>query len=142
MACASTPVAPEAAGENPISTVGMTCSKPYRLTRDCSLMWGASREVFVEGYRIKVAGSEAGDVILVMEPDVLENALSGTPFVLNSPVHSQSTNNSFYALRCFLDAEKIEVTRVRAVTSFGNIDGDVLELNGDGYSLLEEHTRE
>lgn len=137
--CASRPVVNDAIGEDAISFGRMSCKKPYVLSQDCSIFGGAKRKIIIDGFKVKVAGSENGQTILVMDGGGLANELKDA-FKLNigkSNV-SEGTNNSFDAVKKFLTDKGIEIYRVRPVVKGSGIKGYVLELNADGYSLIKE----
>ncbi len=141
MGCASTPVVEGA--EDEISAVSMSCKKPYVFTQDCSAWSGAKRTVELEGFEIKVAANEPGDVVLVMDAHAFSRSmLEGVSLHIGKDHHSVASNNSFEAVRRVLAKGGKSIVRFRPVTSFGNIDGYVLELDSDGYSLLKGYTKE
>jgi hypothetical protein len=141
MGCASTPVVEGA--EDEISGISMSCKKPYVFTQDCSLWSGAKRTVELEGFEIKVAANEPGDVILVMDAHAFSRSmLEGVSLHIGKDHHSVASNNSFEAVRTVLAKDGKNIVRFRPVTSFGNIDGYVLELDSDGYSVLKGYTKE
>jgi len=114
-----------------INSISMTCKSPYLLEQDCSIWSGATRSIVIDGFEVKVAGSKDGKVVLVMDSKWFSNSFSHT--------HSKASNNSYYAIKKVLDAEKIEIIRVSPMKSFGNIDGYILELAEDGYSVLKNY---
>jgi|GEM_PF-2515936 len=122
-----------------INTVALTCKSHYPFTQDCNVWLGATRKVNLDGFEVKVGGTADGKAILVMDAKMFENSLTSI-FTLNSPKHSRASNNSFYAVEELLKEKGVEITRVRPMKSFANIDGYILELNSDGYSFLKEHT--
>jgi hypothetical protein len=147
LGCATTPVVEGA--ESDISTVSMSCKEPYILTQDCSAWSGAKRTIKLEGFEIKVAANESGDVILVMDAHAFARSMlegislnMGISLHIGKDHHSVASNNSFEAVRRVLAENETSIVRFRPVTSFGNIDGYVLELDSDGYSLLKGYTKE
>jgi hypothetical protein len=128
-------------GESMINGMTMSCSKPYPLTQDCSIWSGATRRILVEDYKVKVAATEDGDVVLVMDGSPGMSALKDQLLPFSLGKHgSTASNNSYTALRNFFDSAGVAVTRVRPVGSMGSIMGYVLELKSDGYSLLTDLT--
>lgn len=138
--CATVNTVGEASNEDAINTVTMSCKKPYILSQDCSIWSGATRKILLNDYKVKVSGSEDGKTILVMDAKSLSNLLFKDLLTLNNPTHSNESNNSYYAIKSFFDNKKIKINRVRPLKSFGNINGYVLLLEQDGYSLLKELT--
>ena len=139
--CATTPVANEAIGEDAISTLTMSCKEPYKLSQDCSSWSGAARKLTIDGFNVKVAGTEKGDVVLVMDANPFGNAMKEA-FTLNlaKNYHSESSNNSLEAIKKVLLNGGIQIFRVRPLFSMNGIDGYVLEISGDGYTLLKKYT--
>lgn len=135
--CVSTPLVEDAAGEEDVSTVSVTCEKPYKLTQDCSSWSGAKMVVAVDDHELRVAASADGDVILVMDAHLWANSFALRDFFLmNSPTHSRASNSNFEVLKEFLEGKGVKIERVRPMTSFGNIDGYFLELDRNGYNFL------
>lgn len=137
--CASTHTVQGADDKETINTLAMTCSSPYALEQDCSIWSGATRSINLNGFEVNVAATEDGKVILVMDSKFFSNSF-GDLATLNSPTHSKASNNSFYAVKKALNKTGITIKRVRPLRSFGNVDGYVLELETDGYTLLKQYT--
>jgi hypothetical protein len=123
-----------------INTVKLTCKNPYKFEQDCNNWIGASRTIDINGFEVKVGATSKGNVVLVMDANYFGNVIFSNPLVLNSPKHSKAVNNSFNAVRNVLVQNNIKINRARPLKSFGNIDGYILELSGDGYSLLKKYT--
>ena len=139
--CVSVPTVAEAAGEDRISTFKLTCKKPYELTQDCSIWRGAGRKVDIDGQAVRVAASEDGRVILVMDPylgDDIAGDSAADFFALNSPAHSRDTNSSFVLVRDYLLTKGLKLNRVVPVGALSILDGYVIELDADGYSYLKQ----
>jgi hypothetical protein len=135
--CVYVPTEEQAADSRAINAVSMTCKRPYLLTQDCSIWSGATRTIAIHGFEVKIAGSDAGNIILVMDAHMYKNTLLSNPFVLNLPRHSRATNNSFRAVSLVLAERDVEIIEVIPVTSFGNIDGYVIRVEGEGYGILQ-----
>lgn len=134
--CATTTTVSTSSDNEAINTLTMSCSSPYALTQDCSIWSGATRTVYIRGFEVKVAASKDGKVILVMDANIIKNTLFDNPFTFNSKTHSDASNSSYHAIRTILDKNSIGVTKVRPLKLLGNVDGYILELTSDGYSLL------
>lgn len=130
--CAEMPSVQEANDADAINTVSMSCNSPYPLEQDCSIWSGATRNISPGGFEVKVAASADGKVILVMDSKLFSNLLLG------GSTHSKASNDSFHAVKKTLDSAGIKINRVRTLRSFGNVDGYILELDSDGYSLLKK----
>ena len=136
--CASSKIAEGAREEDKVSTLKVSCSKPYELTQDCSVLSGAKRKIWIQGHKIKIAGSADGKIVLVMDPHpFLTAAITGATFWL-ADAQSAENNESFYQVRSLLQAKGVEIIKVVPINSFGSIDGYFLELDKDGYSILKE----
>ena len=139
-ACAATPSVTGADDTATLNTLTTTCKKPYRLTQDCSIWSGATRKIDLGGFIVKTGASADGKVVLVMDSNLVSNTYADL-LTLNSPTHSAASNNSFYAVKRLLDKAGIKILRIRPLRSFGNVDGYVLELKSDGYSMLKKYTK-
>lgn len=133
----SSSVVEEAAGEKPIRTGGLTCKDPYLLEQDCSSTWGATRKVMVGNRRVAVAGSKDGTIVLIMEADTASTLLANQ-VSLHNPAHNEAVNENYRVVRAYFDSKSVSVKRVRPVQAPARIDGYILELGSDGYSLLKE----
>lgn len=133
----SSPVVEAAAGEEPISTGGLTCKKPYLLEQDCSNTWGATRKVMVGHRHVAVAGSKDGTIVLLQEVDTASTVLANQ-VSLHNPAHNEAVNENYRVVRAYFDSKSVSVKRVRVVRSPARIFGYILELGSDGYSLLKE----
>ena len=133
----SSPVVDAAVGEEPISMGGLTCKKPYLLEQDCSNTWGATRKVMVGNRRVAVAGSKDGTIVLLQEVDTASTVLANQ-ISLHNPAHNEAVNEHYRVVRAYFDSKSVSVKRVIPVQSARSIDGYILELGSDGYSLLKE----
>ena len=140
-ACATPQTVGDASSEDSINTVSMTCKKPYVLSQDCSIWSGATRTLDINGFKVKVGGSEDGKVVLVMDSKSVSNLLFKDVFTLTNQTHSIASNNSYYAIKNILEEKNIKINKVRPLKSFGNINGYVLLLDEDGYTTLKEYTK-
>ncbi len=139
--CATTQIATDAIGEDAIYTLSLSCKKSYELTQDCSLWSGAKRKITIDGVKVKIAGSRRGDVVLVMDSSMFLNGMKEAfTLSLAKNYHSESTNRGFEAVKRVLRAKGIQIYRVRTIMSPNGIDGYVLELGGDGYSILKRYS--
>lgn len=132
-------VVDEAAAEKPISTLELTCNKPYVLEQDCSNTWGATRKVLVGNRHVAVAGSKDGAIVLLQEVDTASTVLANQ-ISLNNPAHNEAVNENYRVVRAYFDSKSVSVRRVRAVRSPARIFGYILELGSDGYSMLKEQS--
>jgi hypothetical protein len=135
----SSSVVEAAAGEEAIFSDGLTCTKPYLLEQDCSDWVRATRKVMVGNRRVAVAGSKDGTIVLVMEEDTASTVLARQIY-LNNPARNEAANEDYRVVRAYFDSKSVSVKRVRPVRTPARIDGYILELGSDGYSLLKELT--
>jgi hypothetical protein len=105
------------------SLLSFTCKKPFVLERDCSSWSGPKRRIEARGVALKVAGSADGRTIALMKASLWESRfpLQGYP-----------------AVEAELRSHNIGIKRVTAISQFDKIHGYILELDGDGYSILED----
>lgn len=85
--------------------------------------------IVLDGVEARVAGSAAGDRILLMYPKS------------SFPPDTSSMNECYYAVEKALESEGVRIQKVRAVSTSALIVGYALEVPGDGYGVLKKHTR-
>lgn len=105
------------------------CRQPYRLTQDCSRYPGATRLIEIDGLKLRVAGSEDGDTVLVM------------------PQHrrdEERASNERAAKRVenFLEAGGARLVGIRAAAMDDKVRGYYLEFDRPVYDRLKERTIE
>lgn len=111
-----------------ISAIKMTCDKPYKLGQDCSRS-EAKRTVWIEKQEMKIAGSDDGKIVFIMGHERYiddASALACLELVRNE----------------LLAKGGITILKVVNVMRLGRIKGFVLELDGDGYSILRNYSVE
>lgn len=133
---------PEASGQPTVSAAAASCQSPYELTQDCSIWSGAKREIQIEGFAVRIAGSFDGRTVLVMDKNWLLNAFKTGLVFETKDFASEANNTSFDAVKNTLLANGIKVERVVTMASLGSIYGYYLFLDSDGYSLLKRYTKE
>jgi hypothetical protein len=106
-----------------ISGIALTCNKPFVFERDCSILSGPKRKIEVRGIEAKVAGSADGRTVAVMYASLF-------PPKIITVVYD--------AVAKELRSHGVKVRRVTAISSFGQTLGYILELDRDGYSILED----
>ena len=127
--CASPRVARDARGIKPLGTLTMSCSRPYKLVRDCSNFSGAKKRVLLEGLPLSMAGSDDGRTVLLMS--------TGQIWTLAHHKHDVRNNYGYETAKRILTSNGIAVTRVTPVVAFGQLHGYVLECDGDAYAVLD-----
>lgn len=122
-ACGSMPpVVPDAEGMQAVSAIAMGCNKPYKLTQDCSGLSGAKRKIDLSGVEFKIAGSEDGTTVLIM--------------------NSKRANVAYEVSKKALLEAGVAVTKVEPVASGALLAGYIVTADADAYQLLSEHTVE
>lgn len=124
-ACVSNPpvLVPDSAGNAAISAVGMTCSKPYELVKDCSGLSGPTREISLSGLSMKVAGSDDGRVIVVFGTSSLRPNM-------------QEINTSFEIVKGKLGEQGVALMKVTPVVSSNILFGYAIEVDKPAYDDL------
>jgi len=114
-------------GVETTSAVWMSCSKPYRLTQNCSFWTGAAFRISLDGVEAKIAGSEDGTVVLIQGPKLTTQ-------------QTWALDSAFGAIATLFEKHEIHITKVvGAAMPDGTFWGYFLLLDKDGYSLLREH---
>ena len=120
-----------------ISSIKVTCSRPYELTQDCSNTTGATKRIIVKDLKLSVFGNQGGDVVGVMT-----RSIWGSGFKKVSSIGLFNDNKLLHdalgEVEKVLEQNSIGVEKKILMKSFGTIDGFFLELDGDGYSALEQ----
>lgn len=115
-------------GVETTSAISMSCSKPYRLTQNCSFWTAATLKISLDGAEAKIAGSEDGTTILIMGPK------------LTTSPQTWALDSAFGAIATLLEKHEIQITQVvGAAMPDGTFHGYFLLLDKDGYSLLREY---
>lgn len=131
--CGGSPaIVPDAEGVENISAIGMGCNKPYKLTQDCSGMSGAKRRIQLSGVEFKIAGSEDGNIVLMMGAKQLSDAASGRS--------SEAANIAYEVSKKFLIENGVEILAVEPVSSGSLLAGYVITTDSDSYSMLSKHS--
>lgn len=125
----------DASPEEWVSEWKASCSEPYRLTQDCSDLSGARREVIIEGIRLKVAGSEDGKIVLIMDSKTI-----GEGFKTPIEQSSKNINLGYNAVKKELTEQNIQIEKAVAVKLLDQVRGYYLILDGDGYSIIKAYS--
>lgn len=139
--CATVNTVSSSSDQYAIPTSSMIPKPPYPLVQDYGMLSGAKRTLNIDGTDVKVAGTEDGKTVLIMDAHPIINALVEPPFMLNNPTHSEAVNEGCLAVQKVLSDNHVEILLTRPIMEVGNIDGYVLELADDGYSLLKGYTK-
>jgi len=131
----------------------VTCRSPYVFTQGCD----RSRKHF-KNYTMQIAGTEAGDVVLLRRfrrKPVLSDHIEGPEDIdgmentgdkLEDALTEMVTPQTFYKdefkdLKADIEARGVNVVRIIELTTGSNSSmagGYILELDGDGYSILKD----
>lgn len=117
-----------------------SCNKPYDITQDCNFFTGAEREIELNGYKAKVAGSENGKVILIVGDGHLLNSMSDAFTLGYNDSRTEPSKKALNFIKRKLQKEGIQIIKITKLMSRGGIDGYFLELDGDGYSILKKYS--
>jgi hypothetical protein len=108
-----------------LSAITVTCNKPYKIEQDCSIWSGATRLIKIKDQKIRVAGSDDGKIILVKDKLI---------------TNDESVFACFELVREELLSKGISIMKVTKLMTLGEVKGCILELDGDGYSILKEYS--
>lgn len=120
-----------------ISYTAASCNRPYKLTQDCSFWTGAARKVQIGDTTVKIAGSENGNIILVMAGSHILNSVKDGLTLGIGDSRTEPTKKCLELVTSSLESQNIKVMKVSKLLSHGAVDGYFLELSEDGYSYLK-----
>jgi len=129
-------------GTDMLNAAWVTCERPYHLTQDCSEWTGAKREVRLGGKPVKVAASQDGKIVLVMDPHPLTHATLRGASLFTYDAQSKGSYESYDAVRSLFEVHQINVLEVKPMGSTGSIYGYFLVLQDDGYSVIKQASGE
>lgn len=144
--CQKPDVVRDSKGVEPLTTVFVSCDRPYSLKQDCSFWEGASREITIGKWHLKIAGSADGRVVMVMPTigDVIQAAatdgmLEGLGLWTQEHNFVTWQANFYYRMiKRELNKKGITVTKAIPLVTGRDVDGYILELDGDGYSMIKK----
>lgn len=109
----------------------------FELTQDCSNWNGATRKRSIDGFLVQVAASTDGHKILIMDAHLIKNTISDTwRFHIGEDKHSTYVNESYHVIKVLLTIKNVSILQTTRIGQFGEIDGYLIELDSDGYSVL------
>lgn len=142
-------VVPEARNETVLSKYGVSCGKPAEYTQDCCLTV-ATRPITLDEVPFKIAGSEDGrHVRLTANYPISFMLRTGNPSKYDTykPMgisylelfkSGEATNIAYRATKRELAKQGIQVVSATpAGDEFGTLRQYLLEMDGDGYSVLK-----
>ena len=109
----------------------MSSCKDFRLTRDCTDFRGARRTIVIDEFPIRVAGSDSGTFVMIMDAKLGANM---NPLAPNA--HSKYVNESYVRIKKELASVGIAVIRTTCLKDLDQIEGYVVETDGDAYTHL------
>ena len=107
----------------------------FRLTRDCTDLGGARRKIVIDDFPIRVAGSDSGTFVLIMDAKLGANMNPLTP-----NAHSMYVNDSYLTIKKELASVGISIIRTVCLKDLDQIEGYVVETDGDAYTHLMTFT--
>lgn len=124
--CSSAPAirVSDTEGVDSVSAIGMSCTKPFALTQDCSRWSGPTKKISVGGQEVKVAGNEEGTITVL--------------FGENNSKATQTTNLGFDLLKRELITKGFNIVKVTPIESAGLMFGYAIETTEPNYQLWDE----
>ncbi len=121
-----------------ISTITFTCNRPYELTQDCSNIFGAEKKIVIKDLKLSIFGNREGNVVGVMTRSVW---VSGFKKVSSIGLFNDNKmlHDALGEVEKVLKENSMNIKNKVLMKSFGTIDGFLLELDGDGYSVLKRY---
>ena len=98
----------------------------------------------INRFKVKIAGSVNGKHILVMDGSPTLNALKDGltyHYITSTDYHTRASNNGYEAVKRILTENNIRILKVTPLVALGNVDGYILELDLDGYSILKQYAK-
>ena len=119
----------DAEGATSVSSLGMTCERPFGLTQDCSSWRGPTKKINVGGHAIKVAGNADGTVVVLFGQD-------------NNRKERQTANLAYELLKRELVDRGYEIAKVTPIEFDGLMSGYAIETTEPNYHLWHEFSVE
>ncbi len=114
-----------------------SCQAPYLLEQNCSDSLGARLNIEISGQRVKVAGSNSGEVILVMEDNYAAHSLVDQLTFNLGTLRAQHTNTAFEIIESELVSNGFKLIKIIKLVSTGSVNGYILVVDGNGYAFLK-----
>ena len=124
--CASAPAVrvSDAEGVGSVSAIGMSCKKPFGLTKDCSGWSGPTKKIIIDGNSLKVSAN-ADDTITVM-------------FSKNNTKATQASNLGYELMKKELITRGFTIVKVTPIESSGLMFGYAIETDKPAYQIWDE----
>ena len=113
----------------------VTCKYPYRLTEDCSSLFGGKQKITLDEYKFNIASSEDGQIVMVN--------FKSNKLIKASIDEKNKVFESFYNLFSWYPVyiQEVVILLGRSWMNEANgLDpmlGFILVFDGDGYSILK-----
>ncbi|KPA11491.1 secreted protein [Candidatus Magnetomorum sp. HK-1] len=136
--CATFNNAPRFKNMKKTSTMMLTCNRPYRLTQSCSDLLGATKKITINGYKLAISGNSKGDVVLILTRNIwIAGFLKVYTFGMIND--TEMFHDVLSEVEDIFRENSISINKIMLLKSIGGIDGYLLELDDDGYSILEKY---
>ena len=106
----------------------VVCGAPFNFTQSCNGFFGSSKKIQINDAKMRIAGSDDGKSVMVMKSSVLTLAFT-------------SAGKTLDEIRQVLSENSISVLNVKAIKYSNNLEGYIISLDGDGYSVLKNYER-
>ena len=117
----------------------ITCDYPFRLTRDCSIWHGATREIAFGDYRMNLAADDDGRTLLLagirLAPDH-----NGSAFRMQREDRGERALALIDQLDVALSPHGVRLERLLPVRRGRRIAGYFLTFSDDAYTILRRFT--
>src|ERR1044072_6040303 len=92
--CVTVPVVKQAADEERLQELNLSCSSPYELTQDCGPSAG-NRILTIQGIDVAVASTQDGSTVVILDAHPAKNIFIINPLLFNSPRLSKAANAAY-----------------------------------------------
>ncbi|WP_419535605.1 hypothetical protein [Endozoicomonas sp.] len=123
--CASTPEVVDFNGKSAGTYSAAAGCGTLMLDNDCSQMSGSTREIEIEGTKLRISGGDSGKIVFVM---------SLPKFMPDEQALSKGTKS----IEQFLQSKNIQVMETKVMYGSGKVFGVHYTLDNDGYTYLKE----
>ncbi|MCJ7451483.1 MAG: hypothetical protein MUO39_03280 [Steroidobacteraceae bacterium] len=130
---------PEEIRDSPRRSIyGISCTEPYALTIGCGKSWLTTIQVEIDGNRFYVASTADGHVVLIGDSFGHAVASADLSFVTLGSIDPEAKRlaNALKVVQQRLAAAAIRVLQITVITNFGEVDGYLVETDGDAMTAL------
>lgn len=124
--CTSNPAirVSDAEGIESISAIGMSCKKPFKLTKNCSLWSGPTKKISIDNVKMKVSSNEEGNITVMFS----KNSATATPI----------TNLAYELIKKELTKRGFKIIKVTPIESTGIMFGYAIQTDKPSYHIWDE----